>query len=202
MRSADREKALKLRLKYQLGYGTIAKRLSIPKSTLSYWLKDSPLSAERVLELRREAWGRGEASRELFRQTMRKKRELRDEQVYRGQKKKLGVLSRQSLFVAGLMLYLAEGGKKDRYVVAISNTDAWVIQFFIFWMEMFLKVPKSKMRVQLHLYESMNLRNEKKYWIRQLGLPESQFYKSSIRSLRPGSFSYPESFRHGTCKLQ
>src|SRR3989338_4494728 len=125
MRAADREKAVRMRTDQQMGYGMISKELGVPKSTLSYWLKDLPLSAERVLELRREAWGRGEASRELFRQTMRKKRELRDEQVYREQKKKLGVLSRQSLFVAGLMLYLAEGGKKDRYVVAISNTDAW-----------------------------------------------------------------------------
>jgi len=201
MRAADREKAVRMRTDQQMGYGMISKELGVPKSTLSYWLKDLPLSAERVLELRREAWGRGEASRELFRQTMRSKRDERDRYIYIEQKKKLGKLSQQSLFVAGLMLYLAEGSKKDEYRISLANTDARLISFFIWWLQRFLKVPKKQIRLQLHLYQSMKIQEQEKFWLKETGLLKRQLYKHQIRPLRPNSFSYPESFRHGTCQL-
>ena len=201
MRSADREKAVELRIKQQLGYGMIAKQLNVPKSTLSYWLKDLPLSSGRVLELRREAWGRGEASRELFRQTMRKKKSLREDKIYAEQKSKLGKLSRQSLFVAGLMLYAAEGSKQNDYTIALANTDFRMIKFFIWWLEEFFDIPRAKMRAQLHLYESMNIDGECKYWRQELALKKSQFYKNQVRKLRPSSFTYSGSYRHGTCKI-
>lgn len=201
MKAAERDKALKLRIKHQLGYSTIAKQLSVSKSTLTRWLKDLPLSEKRILDLRREAWSRGEASRELFRQTMRKKREAKEEEIYAKQLKQLGSISRQSLFVAGLMLYLAEGDKKDRYHIGLANTDPQIISFFLWWLEKFLHVPKSRMRVQLHLYASMDLIQERKFWEKLTKLPRVQFYQDQIRPLRPGSFSYSESFRHGTCKI-
>src|SRR3989344_8220196 len=93
MKSAEREKAIELRLVHKLGYDAIAKQVKVSKSTLSRWLEDLPLTDERVLELRREAWGRGEASRERFRQTMRSKRDERDRNIYIEQKKKMGKLS-------------------------------------------------------------------------------------------------------------
>ncbi len=201
MKSAERDKALEMRTKYQMGYSAIAKEVAVSKGTLSRWLKDLPLSPERILELRREAWGRGEASRELFRQTMRKRQQKREESVYRQQRKYLGRLSRQSLFVAGLMLYLAEGDKKDKYHIGLANTDPKVIKFFLWWLTEFLQVKKSDIRIQLHLYESMDLSRERRFWTKLTMLPNKQFYKEQVRPLRPGSFSYPESFRHGTCKI-
>lgn len=201
MRHKERDKALELRIKHKLGYATIAKQINVSKSTLSRWLKDLPLTEERIRELRRENWSKGEAGRELFRQTMRKKREEKDAQVYIHQRRRLGPLSRQSLFVAGLMLYLAEGDKKDSYHIGFANTDPEIIGFFLWWLRIFLKVPKSRIRVQLHLYESMKLDVERRFWVKQTNVPREQFYKDQIRQYRPHSFSYSESFRHGTCKI-
>lgn len=201
MKAAERDKALEMRVKHQLGFGTIAKQLSVSKGTLSRWLKDLPLSPERVLELRREGWNRGEAKREVFRQTMRMKRNERENKLYLNIKKKFEKIHPQTLFVAGLMLYLAEGDKKDNYHIGLANTDPETIKFFIWWLEKFLHIPKSKMRILLHLYEDMSLSEERKFWIKQTGLPQKQFYKEQVRPIRPGSFSYSESFRHGTCKV-
>lgn len=201
MKAAERDKALELRIKHKLGFATIAKQLSVSKGTLSRWLKDHPLTQERVLELRRDSWGKGEAKRELFRQTMRKKRDARTQKHYLVVRKKFKKLSRQSLFVAGLMLYLAEGDKKNEYHIGLANTDPELIRFFIWWLGEFLDVPKSKMRGLLHLYEDMDLEKERKYWVEQTALSRKQFYKDQIRPIRPGSFSYSESFRHGTCKI-
>jgi hypothetical protein len=201
MKSAQRERAVELRIKYQWGYGAIAKEVGVAKSTLSRWLEDLPLSDERVLELRRVAWTRGEAKREKFRQTMRAKRDKRDHEVYLRQKKKLSKISRQSLFIAGLMLYAAEGDKKTRAEIAFSNTDAIMVLFFARWLEEFLDIPREKLRIQLHLYENMDVGAEEKYWRDQLDMVQGQLCKSQIRPLKTGKFSYREPFRHGTCKL-
>ena len=154
MKVRERELAIQLRVEQKLGYGEISKRLNVPKSTLSAWLKEYPLSEQRILELRREAWSRGESKKERFRETMRKRREERDREVYTRQKARLGKLNKQSLFVAGLMLYLAEGSKKNDYSVVLANTDARLIHFFVWWMQEYLQVKKDSLRIQLHLYEN------------------------------------------------
>jgi len=110
-------------------------------------------------------------------------------------------LPREALFIAGLMLYAAEGGKRKDSTIVLANTDPDIIIFFIKWLEMFLKIPKEKMRVQLHLYENMDIKKEKEVWKSKLNLSKSQFYKNSIRKLKKSSFSYESSFRHGTCSL-
>lgn len=201
MKSVQRELAIELRLTRKLGYGAIAKQVKVSKSTLSRWLEDLPLTDARVLELRREAWGRGEASREKFRQTMRMKRDERDHKIYLTQKKKLSRISGQSLFIAGLMLYAAEGDKKSRAEIAFSNTDSVMVLFFARWLERFLGIDQNKLRIQLHLYENMDVHAEEMFWKKQLGMSQGQLCKTQIRPLRPGKFSYREPFRHGTCKL-
>ena len=201
MKGVEKDKARELRIKYQMGYSTIRKQVKVSKSTLSLWLKDLPLSDKRILELRREAWSRGIASRELFRQTMQKKREAREQEMYKQLIKKFTKISKQSLYIAGLMLYLAEGSKQNLYAICLSNTDPKIIKFFMRWLETFMAISPDQMRGQLHLYESMDIAKEKDFWYRELGLKSSQFYKDQIRKLRPSSFSYSESHRHGTCQL-
>jgi transcriptional regulator with XRE-family HTH domain len=201
MKSAQRERAIELRLTHKLGYKAIAEQVKVSKSTLSRWLEDLPLSEERILELRREAWSVGEAKRERFRQTMRAKRDERDRQTYLRQKKKLARISEQSMFIAGLMLYAAEGDKKSKADIAFTNTDPALILFFARWIVRFLGFPKDKLRIQLHLYENMNVKAEELFWIHELGMSQKQLWKSQVRTLRPKSFSYRDTSRHGTCKL-
>ncbi|GEM_PF-1757964 len=49
-----REKAIKLRVEEKLSYSEIKKRLDVPKSTLSYWLRSYPLSEKRIKKLKKE----------------------------------------------------------------------------------------------------------------------------------------------------
>src|SRR3989344_3574814 len=103
-----KEKALKLRIKREMSYHAIRKRLGIPKSTLANWLADFPLSKKRVLELRRKNWKKNEAKIELYRATMRERKLMAENEYYEKYKRLLKNLSRNSFFVAGLALYLAE----------------------------------------------------------------------------------------------
>ena len=201
MNSRLREKAIKLRLDKEMSYSVIREILGVPKSTLSYWLKDYPLSEEKILELRRRGWKKGEASRERYRNTMRQIKDRKKAQIYNRQVTKLSNIREESIYIAGLMLYLGEGSKHSDYSVVLANTDPRIIRFWMKWLCQFLNVPRTKIRVQLHLYENMNLAKEEKFWKDVLVLSESQFYKTQIRRLKEGSFSYQESFRHGTCQI-
>ena len=107
----------------------------------------------------------------------------------------------QSVFVAGLMLYLAEGDKKNDASISLSNADPEIVRFFMQWLEHFLDIPMKKIKVALHLYEGMNIVSERKFWMKELGTIPSQFYKDQIRPFQKDSFSYHESFRHGSCKI-
>ncbi len=201
MNAQLREQALNFRIKEELSYGEIKKRLGVPKSTLSYWLREMPLSEEKILELRRKGWRAGEASRERFRATMRQKRESAARKIYEQQRKRLSGLSRDTFFVAGLMLYLGEGEKTTNSRICLVNTDPRIIKFFIKWMIEFLRIDKDALRSQLQLYENMDLEAEKIFWQTMTGFSPSQFYKPYIHKLRPASFSYKESHRHGTCGI-
>lgn len=201
MKSAEHERALDLRIRQKLGYGEIAKRLRVSKSTLSRWLVNLPLSEARILELRRAGWSRGEARRERFRNTMRAKRDKLNQEMYARQKEAFTGISDETLFVAGLMLYAAEGEKKSTSDIAFTNTDPALIRFFARWVVRFLGFSKKQLRIQLHLYENMDVKKEESFWVSELGVSKNQLWKSQIRALRPGSFSYRDTARHGTCKL-
>ena len=201
MKAAQREQAIELRINQKLGYKVIAEQVKVSKGTLSRWLEDLPLSEERILELRRAGWSKGEAKRERFRQTMRAKRDKREQEIYLAQKKKFSKISDSALFIAGLMLYAAEGDKKAKADIAFTNTDPILVLFFVRWIVRFLGFPKERLRIQLHLYENMNVGAEERFWIRQLGISKKQLWKSQVRALRPKSFSYRDTSRHGTCKL-
>ena len=163
MNSRLREQATKLRLEKELSYGEIKKRLNVAESTLSYWLREFPLTEEKIKELRKKGWKKGEASRERFRLTMRKKKEARYLEVYNKYQKRFTEISKESFFIAGLMLYLGEGDKRNESRIGLTNTDPWVIKFFVKWLIDFLSIPKEKIKVQLYLYENMNVGQENRY---------------------------------------
>lgn len=82
-RLKERERAFTMR-KLGMSYSQIKQELGISKSTLSEWLRKYPLSREQINNLR----GRSEVRIEKYRQTMKKKRDLRLTQYYKEEKKK------------------------------------------------------------------------------------------------------------------
>jgi transposase-like protein len=196
-----KQKAIQLRQQQQLSYGAIRKQIPVAKSTLSVWLRPYPLSKEKISELRRMAWKASEAKIERFRLKMREKRESEDQIFYEKYLKKFGRIDERSFFVAGLMLYIAEGTKRAPAKLALANTDPRVQRVFIRWLEKFFHIHRGDLRVHLQLYQTMDVEKEIKIWQNKLSLGRSQFYKPFIRKLTPASFSYQESFRHGTASV-
>ncbi len=196
-----KQQAIQLRKEKELSYNAIRAELGVAKSTLHEWLENFPLSRERILELKRAGWKKADAKIELYRLAMKEKREASQKEIYEKYKEKFKKFSTDSFFIAGLMLYLAEGSKTNNARICIVNTDPRIIKFFIKWLHQFLKISKESLRAELHLYETMDIPKEYQFWKGELGFSDQQFYKTQIRKLQKSSFSYQESFRHGTCSL-
>ncbi|MCP6718297.1 MAG: hypothetical protein KJI70_02015 [Patescibacteria group bacterium] len=196
-RLKDHEKALALRKK-EMSYSQIKDVLRVSKSTLSVWLRDHPLSKKRIRELR----DRNERRIERFRDTMRKKKEKRLDKTYKLQKNLILPLSKREAFIAGLFLYWADGSKYRADHLSLSNTDPSMIQFFIYWLNKCLKVPKKKMRVVMHLYSDMHIDREMKYWSKTIKIPLEQFSRPYIKKTLSERINHKGSFGHGTCNLR
>ena len=200
-RLKDREKALFLRKQKEMSYSQIKKILRVSKSTLSYWLRDYPLSEQRIKELQKIGMPRSEQAIEKFRETMKQKRGKRLAEIYKTQKKLILPLSNREFFISGLLLYWGEGTKSRRDILSISNSDPSVIQFFIHWLNKSLNVSKEKMRVRLHLYNDMNINKEMEFWSRVLKIPLSQFGRPYIKESSSERINHKGGFGHGTCNV-
>jgi len=196
-RLRDHEKTLTLR-KQGMSYSQIRSIIKVSKSTLSLWLKNYPLSKERIKELRAFS----EQRIERFRETVRQKREKRLTETYQTQKQLILPLSNRELFIAGLLLYWGEGTKCRRDGLSISNNDPSVIRFFIYWLKKSLAILKKKIRILLHLYNDMNINNELNYWSKILRIPLRQFNRSYIKKTPSTRINHKGGFGHGTCNVR
>lgn len=183
-----------------MSYAAIARKLGVPKSTLSYWLRELPLEEEEVLAMRRTAWRRGEASREAFRATMRAKRNDEEAKIHKRIEESILPFTKRDMYIAGIMLYIGEGDKRNRYRIALANSDPEVLVFFTRWLIECWSIPREKIRFGLHLYTNMRIAEERKFWQDTLGFGRKSFYKDQVREVKDG-FKYEDGDRHGTCTV-
>ncbi|MEI8338156.1 MAG: helix-turn-helix domain-containing protein [bacterium] len=192
-----KQKALEMRAK-QMSYSQIKEKLGISKSTLSGWLNKMPLSENRIKEL-----GPLNQKRiERYRNTMRKKREDRWKLVYKKVSVDIGKLTRRELFLSGLFLYWAEGGKTEKYATTFSNTDPSMVTFFIKWAEICLGIKKSEMHIKLHLYKDMNINKYINFWSNRLKISKKFFEKPYIKESNLVDLTYKNGFAKGTCNIR
>jgi hypothetical protein len=199
MRTKERRKAIKLR---RLGetYSEIKAQLNLPKSTLSDWLKDCPLTSKQLAKLHKHIRYKKYIAIEKTRETKRQKREIRFKQIFEEEKKRILPINNRELYLAGLLLYLGEGVKGDNSTVGLNNTDPKVVKLFLYWLTHCLKVKKHKIRVNVHLYQDMNISRYLTYWSTYLSIPRSQFIKPYIKASNRSDLDQ-KGFGNGTCGL-
>lgn len=180
-------------------YGQIRRELGVSKSTLSDWLRQLPLTGQQLIALAKNKQYSRDLAREKFIETFKKKRLENLKKILDQQTAKLLPLTEKELLIAGLFLYWGEGAKK-RGVVSISNTDPRVVKFALYWMVEVLKIPKEKIRVNLHLYKDMDIEEVIEFWSKTLIIPRNQFRKPYIKKTNRAELSY-KGFGHGTCRL-
>jgi len=195
-RTKDKQKAIELRLK-GYSYSQIKDELKISKSTLSPWLKNYPLSKERIEELT----SKNERRIENYRKTRQRQKEEILKKIYLEEKSKIFPLSKRDLFIAGLFLYWGEGAKTKDAETSLSNTDPVMAKFFIYWLENSLKINRNKIKIKLHLYLDMNIEKEIDFWAKTLNIRHFQFNKPYIKNSNKSAITYKNGFNHGTCNI-
>lgn len=177
MKLQKKFKAIELR-KLGKSYNDILKLIDVSKSTISLWLRDIELTPEQKEKL---LIGRKKSQYASAQEKKQKRIEI-TEKIIINAKKETGKLIKTPLFLAGLMLYWAEGDKSETTeTVKFSNSDARMIKIIMRWFREACEVPEEKFRVCIHIHTLHCRKDVEKYWSIITGIPLGQFYKTQIK---------------------
>ena len=152
---------------------------SLSRSTTSSWCKDielTPQQLDRLDGLYRDGSYRG---RLLGPKATQRRRAEEVEAIRARARAEVVELQNDRLWLAGVMLYWAEGDKKDH--VGLSNSDPQLVRLMMKWFREICHVPETKFRAYLHLHSGQNDQPMKSFWSNVTGLPVSQFGKSYVK---------------------
>ena len=172
-----KNKAISLRKK-GISYGEIKKIIKVSKSTLSYWLKDVPLTKEQKKRLYTNSiaiLSKGPQS-----QKERRKREIQ-EIIKKSEQEIKKPISFETYRLFGVALYWAEGDKKNG--LCVTNSDPSLILFMVKWFKDILGISPKNTKAYLNIYPQQNDLKIKKFWSQLTGIPLENFGKSYIKPL-------------------
>jgi hypothetical protein len=126
----------------------IAKTLGVSKSSVSLWVRDVPFTPS---PRRHGPHPRPHPAHEA------KLRQI--EELNRSGVDRIGTLSDEAFFVAGVALYAGEGSKTDGEV-RFSNSDPRMIRYFCVWFRGFFDVDETRLRGRVYLHQGLDLPSE------------------------------------------
>ena len=199
VKTVERALARTLRAEQGLPVKEIARRVGVSVSSVSLWVRDVPLSAEQeaVLEARnpvRNGQMRGARNNSARCRTLRRDAQAHGRAMAR---------TRDADFVAGCMLYWAEGAKR-RNQVCLCNSDADMLAAFVCFLRCFYDVPDDRVTfsVNCFLNNGLSLPEIEDWWLGRLDLPRSSVRAAAIN--RPSSASQQKKHRvlvYGTARV-
>ncbi|MGV9934222.1 helix-turn-helix domain-containing protein [Streptomyces olivaceoviridis] len=163
-------------------YDQIEAELGCSRSSVSLWVRDLPRP-----ERRRTPEGAAAIARKGWEEKLR----VRDEERQRTKeeaKRSIGGLSTRELFLVGVGLYWAEGGKDKPYDrrenVAFVNSDPGMIRVFLAWLDL-LQVERERLRFTVMIHENADVGGAERYWADLVGADASMFNKTTLKKHNP-----------------
>ncbi len=175
MKVIEKERARALRKK---GYSInqIIEETGLSKASISLWVRDIVLTKHQKKKI--SARGRSIESVEKRRinrlNNEKKKRQI----IIDNAKKEFSNISLEQLKLIGIILYLGEGGKTNRGMVRLANSDPMVIKIMMRFFREVCKVPESKFRASIHTFSHADVEKTERYWSQLSGIPRKQFFKT------------------------
>jgi transposase-like protein len=126
-----RQRAIELRMVNKLSLDEIAERLALSKTTVYYWIKGIPLQRER----------RATAGQRKGNRSMQKKYKLLRDQAYAQGLAQYDELLKVPTFRDFVVLYVAEGFKRNRNCVSIGNSDPNMVSLAAGWLASLTEKP-------------------------------------------------------------
>lgn len=174
MKIEERDQAIALRKK-GLAINEISKQLHVAKSSVSTWVRHiiiSPKQYDTLLQRSHttKAIEKRRHSRLLNEET---KRNI----IISEAQNQITKISDKELWLMGVMLYWAEGGKTQR-MVRFSNGDPEMIQIMMEFFRRVCVVPEPKFRGYIHIHPHLNIERAEQYWSEIAKIPKNQFFKT------------------------
>ncbi len=175
--TSSKEQALQFR-KQGKSYNEINKTLGVPKSTLSSWLKEIPISKHiknQNINRAKIIWAKNITAYNKRKSLVNQKAKEREINQFAQEIKNV---DNQALFWLGLGLFLAEGGKRERWSVRFVNADSDIIKLMMKFFREICLVPDDRFRFRIYLHPNIEDQGAKSAWSKILNISIKQFYKS------------------------
>ncbi|QTD99011.1 helix-turn-helix domain-containing protein [Streptomyces cyanogenus] len=163
-------------------YDQIEAELGCSRSSVSLWVRDLPRPERRRTP---------EEAAAVARKGWEEKLRIRDEERRRTKeeaKRSIGELSTRELFLVGVGLYWAEGGKDKPYDrrenVTFVNSDSGMIKVFLAWLDL-LQVERERLRFTVMIHENADVDGAERYWADLVGADASTFNKTTLKKHNP-----------------
>lgn len=194
----DRILARNLRKKGYSFSEIISKIPDLSKGTLNGWLKDIELSEEQKNRLLKKIVIGGENGRLKGSFRNHQKRIELTARIQNMAKEEAKRRIMDPFFIAGIMLYWAEGDKTQERV-GFTNSDPQMIQFMMKWFREICNVQEDKFRVALSLMTLHDIKKSEKFWSTITGVSMSKFNKTRIKKTLLKGKRNPSYM--GTCRV-
>lgn len=178
----------------------IEKRLGIPRSTLSGWLRSISLTKKQKNKLDRQAKQgliRARTAAVQWHNTQKNNR-MKEASLLATEILKSISHDVATLELALAFLYLGEGSKKN-HSTSLGSSDSRIAKFFVQCLKQIYTVPVESIKCYLHLRADQNPEALKRYWSRELDLPLTSFGKPSFDKRTIGKSTY--SHYRGVCLI-
>lgn len=93
-------------------------------------------------------------------------------------------LSNRDLFIAGVALYLGEGGKTRSWDLDFTNSDPRVLKLWVQFLRQICSVQSERLKARIEYYEDIDYPGLLKFWSSELGIPVENFGRPTIKSGR------------------
>lgn len=194
MKYKEKLKAIELR-KEGVSILEIANLLGVSKASVSIWVRNISLSKEHQSSLSKR-----NTNKELIEQrrsTRLRNEENKRQQIIEQAEDEIAALDMQDLKIAGVMLYLAEGGKTQRGLVRFSNSNPQVIKLMMNFLIQICEVPLDKFKGHIHTHSIQQVVVAEKYWSGVTGISQKSFFKTYIKP-SISSKSFKNNLPYGT----
>ncbi|WP_328506998.1 helix-turn-helix domain-containing protein [Streptomyces sp. NBC_00391] len=163
-------------------YDQIQVELGCSKSSISLWVRDLPKpertrSPQEASVIARRGW-----------EATLQRREEERQHTKATARQAVGDLSDREVFLAGVVLYWAEGAKDKSYSrrerLHFINSDPNVISFFLRWLDV-LGVERERLRFRVSIHESADVTCAEEFWAELVGVERSAFQKATLKKHNP-----------------
>jgi hypothetical protein len=199
MKTRERNEARRMRREEGRSVKEIERLLGISRSTASRWVRDIPLTdAQRSALKRRNPIYNGQ-----FRGAAVNAERGRARRLAYQERGRLRAKHADALYVAGCMLYWAEGDKR-RHAARIANSDPALLRHFVRFLRVHFGVKDGQIRVTCNLFADHEARQREieDFWLATLGLSRDALCQSIInRYSRYSQKKRKNKLPYGTCRV-